>query len=203
MSTSIVNSQRDEPTQLDGEIVAAARRIFAYLSAPCEDESTRETPQRFIAALQELTVGTNLDPLRHLKTTFPLNTSSPGLIVARNVPFISVCEHHFLPFTGHATVAYLPSPGARVVGISKLARIVTEFAARPQMQERIGEQVVQALIDCLDLQGAACVLSASHACMTMRGARAAGASITTTHLRGVFTEDTSLQSTVNQMHDDA
>jgi GTP cyclohydrolase IA len=100
-----------------------------------------------------------------------------------------VCEHHLLPFTGHATVAYLPEQGAPIVGISKLARVVQEYAARPQMQERIGEQVVEALTSCLVVQGAACLLRATHACMTLRGVGAAGAAIVTDHLRGVLETD--------------
>lgn len=183
----------DTSVSAETEAVEAARQLLGTLGMKCEDESTRDTPRRLAKALRELTEGTTRDPRRHLQVTFP-PVGRPSLIVAAGISFTSVCEHHMLPFTGQATVAYLPSPGAEIVGISKLARIVHEYAARPQMQERIGEQVVDALTECLDTQGAGCMLRASHACMTLRGARAYGAQVTTEHLRGVFQTDGVLRS---------
>jgi len=176
----------------EGRASAVARQLLNELGMPCTDESTKNTPLRFVRALQELMAGRSVDPRRHLSVTFPA-VGRPTLIVATNVPFISVCEHHLLPFSGHATVAYLPAADARIVGISKLARIVREFAARPQMQERIGEEVVEALTSCLDVQGAACLLTATHACMTMRGVGAAGAAIETEHWRGTLETDAGIR----------
>lgn len=173
--------------------VAAARALLGTIGMDCADESTRETPARFVRALRELTAGSHVDPQRHLRVTFPA-VGRPTLITAIEVPFTSVCEHHLLPFTGQATVAYLPRVGASIVGISKLARVVQEYAARPQMQERIGEQVVEALTACLDVQGAACLLQATHACMTLRGVSAAGAAIVTEHLRGALETDQNLRN---------
>ncbi|MFD9543888.1 GTP cyclohydrolase I [Streptomyces sp. NPDC060022] len=159
----------------------------------CEDESTRNAPRRLARVLHRLPNGTGRNPKRHLRITFP-SVGEPRLIIATGITFTSVCEHHVLPFSGHATVGCLPSPGAFVIGISKLARIVREYAARPQTQERIGEQVVAALVDCLDVQGAGCVLRASHVCMARpRGARAQGAHVTTEHLRGAFSYDAALR----------
>lgn len=129
------------------------------------------TPGRLVRALHELTAGRNLAPDRHLDVTFPATSNTPGLIIVTDIPFTSVCEHHVLPFTGHATVAYLPRPGARIVGLSKLARLVQEYAARPQVQERLADQIVTALSVGLDSQGAACALRGVHSCMSLRGAR--------------------------------
>ncbi|GAB3837438.1 GTP cyclohydrolase I [Kribbella italica] len=185
----------DVATQWNGDEnrgLAAARVLLGELGMECTDESTKETPARFVQALRELTSGSTVDPRRHLQVTFPA-VGRPTLITATSVPFTSVCEHHLLPFTGHATVAYLPTSGAPIVGISKLARVVQEYAARPQMQERIGEQVVDALTSSLDVQGAACLLKATHACMTLRGVGAAGASIATDHLRGALETDANLR----------
>jgi GTP cyclohydrolase I len=193
MTTTQTLDPASEDPDLDGDAVQAARFLLASLGMSCADESTRDTPSRFVEALRELTQGSWLDPARHLKVTFPA-VGQPTMIAAVRVPFTSVCEHHVLPFTGHATVAYLPEPGARIVGISKLARVVQEYAARPQMQERIGEQVVQALTSSLDVQGAACLLRATHACMSLRGVAAPGVEIMTDHVHGAFQTDPQLRA---------
>ncbi|ROR42928.1 GTP cyclohydrolase I [Kitasatospora cineracea] len=166
-----------------------AAGLFAALGIPCDTESTAATPARVAKALAELTAGQHLDPTRHLAVTFPPEGQRAGLIAAVDVPFTALCEHHGLPFTGRAAVAYLPVPGARIVGLSKLARLLQEFAARPQVQERLGEQVVEALGAHLDVQGAACLIRSVHACMTLRGARAHGAAMVTTHLTGALHAD--------------
>lgn len=152
-----------------------------------------ETENRDVAPFL-WTNGTGKNPKHHLRATFP-SVGEPSLIIATGITFTSVCEHRVLPFAGHATVGCLPSPGASVVGISQLARIVREYAAHPQTQDCIGEQVVAALVDCLDVQGAGCVLRASHACRaTLRGARAQRAHVTTEHLRGAFSYDAALRN---------
>ncbi|WP_416875893.1 GTP cyclohydrolase I [Kitasatospora sp. SC0581] len=166
-----------------------AAGLLAALGIPCDTESTAATPRRMAKALAELTAGVRLDPARYLAVTFPPEGERAGLIAAVDVPFTALCEHHVLPFTGRATVAYLPTPGARIVGLSKLARLVQEFAARPQVQERLGQQVVDALGAHLDIQGAACLIRSQHACMTLRGARAHGAAMVTTHLTGALHAD--------------
>ncbi|MGX4733200.1 GTP cyclohydrolase I [Kitasatospora griseola] len=166
-----------------------AAGLLAALGISCDTESTAATPARMAKALAELTAGQHLDPARHLATTFPPEGERAALIAAVDVPFTAVCEHHGLPFTGRAAVAYLPVPGARIVGLSKLARLVQEFAARPQVQERLGNQVVEALSRRLDVQGAACLIRSEHACMTLRGARAHGAAMVTSHLTGALHAD--------------
>ncbi|WP_406205358.1 GTP cyclohydrolase I [Kitasatospora sp. NBC_01560] len=168
---------------------AHAAGLLAALGIPCDSESTAGTPRRMAKALAELTAGVHLDPTRHLKVTFPPEAAQPGLIAAIDVPFVALCEHHVLPFPGRATVAYLPAPGARIVGLSKLARLAQEYAARPQVQERLGRQVVEALVSSLDVQGAACLIRSQHACMTLRGARAHDAAMVTSHLAGALDAD--------------
>ncbi len=172
----------------DHPATAHARVMLDLLGIDVSRADTAATPARFVKALLELTSGARLDPARHLRVTFEPGSPDPGIIIVRDVPFISLCEHHLLAFTGTATVGYLPAPGARIVGLSKLARLVQELAARPQVQERLGDQVVSAITGNLETAGAACVLEASHSCMTLRGARAVGASMVTSHLRGVFRE---------------
>ncbi|NJP93889.1 GTP cyclohydrolase I [Nonomuraea sp. FMUSA5-5] len=169
---------------------AHARRLMAALGLPLDAPGLADTPARLVSALYELTAGMREDPGRHLEVTFPAESAQSGVIAVTDLPFISLCEHHLLPFTGSMTVAYLPSPGAPIVGLSKLARMAQGFAARPQVQERLGEQIVESLCARLDCMGAACQVVAEHSCMTLRGVRAAGAKMTTLHLKGVFERDT-------------
>jgi GTP cyclohydrolase I len=174
--------------------VMHARAMLRALGMPCDDDGTEETPDRFVRALVELTAGTRADPDRHFARTFPPPSNNPGMIIVPGVPFTSLCEHHLLAFTGTAAVGYVPAPGARVVGLSKLARIVQEYAARPQMQERLGDQIVDAIVRNLDAEGAACVIRSAHSCMTLRGARAVGAAMVTSHLRGSFRDSVAMRS---------
>jgi GTP cyclohydrolase IA len=158
------------------DATAKARGMLAVLGIVGDDE----TPGRLVRALHEMTRGRLEDPRRHLQVQFPPTSSKPGLIVVTDVPFVSVCEHHILPFTGVATLAYLPHPGARIVGLSKLARLVEGYAARPQVQERLTDQVVTALMEVLEPRGAACAIRGVHSCMTLRGARTGSAAAMTT-----------------------
>jgi GTP cyclohydrolase IA len=158
------------------------------------DEATRGTPGRVVRALVEMTAGRYVDPTAYLACTFPPEGDDDGMIVVPGIRFVSVCEHHLLPFSGTATVGYLPNPGARIVGLSKLARVVKAYAARPQVQERLGVQIVSALVENLDTAGAACVLRSQHTCMTLRGALAEGADMVTSHLRGAFKDDPTVRA---------
>jgi GTP cyclohydrolase I len=161
--------------------------LLDSLGVDVESPDQQRTPLRMAQALQELTHGLrDFDAEETLARTFEPPSGQPQMIFLAGIPFTSVCEHHILPFTGTATVAYLPSPGARVAGVSKLARLVDGLAARPQMQERLGEQVTGALNKYLDVQGAACLIEAVHTCMTIRGVKAAGARMVTSHLTGCF-----------------
>jgi GTP cyclohydrolase I len=164
-----------------------ARAMMAALGIDVTGESTSATPARFVRALLELTAGASGDPDRHLAVTFPAPSPDPPMVVVPGVPFTSLCEHHLLVFTGTAAIGYLPA--GRIVGLSKLARVAQEYAARPQVQERLGDQIVAAVDKHLDTRGAACVLHSVHTCMTLRGARATGATMVTSHLTGVFRDD--------------
>jgi GTP cyclohydrolase I len=174
--------------------VSYARALLHELGMPCLDESTTGTPERFVKALLELTAGLRVDPDRHLARTFPAPTEDPGMIVVPGIAFVSLCEHHVLAFTGTAHLAYIPAPGGRVVGLSKLPRMVAEYAARPQMQERLGAQITDAITRNLDTLGAACVIRSAHSCMTIRGARATGAEMVTSHLAGEFRNDPAVRA---------
>lgn len=163
-----------------------ARIMLNALGITCADEATAKTPHRLVKALAEMTRGLRTDPTEHLSVTFP--GEGAGLVSVQ-VPFNSLCEHHLLPVTGRATVAYLPRPGARIVGLSKLARLLHGYAERPQVQERLGQQVVDALMSHLDSAGAACLIRARHACLTHRGVRAGEAAMYTQALAGALATD--------------
>jgi GTP cyclohydrolase IA len=173
---------------------AHARAMLNALGMACEDESTKDTPERFVRALDEMTRGRWLDPCRHLAVTFPAQSARPGMITVTGIPFVAVCEHHLLPFEGRAAVAYIPAEGARIVGLSKLARLVAEYAARPQVQERLSAQVVDAITEALDVVGAACLIQSGHCCMTLRGARAHSSGMVTSQYTGVFAADPALRA---------
>lgn len=129
------------------------------------------TARRHVQAMAELTWGSRDDPDTHLLVQFPPVSIEPGLIGVCGIPFTSLCAHHAMPFAGLAAVAYLPKPDGQIVGLSKLARLVTGYAARPQVQEQIAAQVVTALMNTLHARGAAVALRATHSCMALRGAR--------------------------------
>lgn len=176
---------------------AHARAMMTELGFDTAGEAMERSPARFVRALLELTVGMNLNPDRHFAVTFPPPSADPGMVVVPGIPFVSVCEHHLLTFTGTATVAYLPA--GRIVGLSKLARVVQEYAARPQVQERLGDQITEAIGKNLNTLGAACVLRSVHSCMTLRGARATGAVMVTSHLTGRFRDDPAVRAELMQL----
>lgn len=170
---------------IDERAVAACRELFGRLGVVGDQETAR----RHVRALAELTAGVRQDPGRHLEVTFAPVSPEPGLISVRSVPFTSLCAHHMLPFYGTATVGYLPKPEARIVGLSKLARVVKEFAARPQVQEQLAAQVLEALASRLHCRGAAIAISAVHTCMALRGAcTGVGASMVTVDYVGELRE---------------
>jgi GTP cyclohydrolase IA len=169
-----------------------ARAMLQALGIDCTSPDTRDTPARLVGALTELTAGMRLDPDRHLAVTFDPPSADPPMVVVPGIPLVSLCEHHLLPWTGTATVAYLPA--GRIVGLSKLARVAQEYAARPQVQERLGDQITAAIDKHLDTRGAACMIRAAHSCMTLRGARATGAMMVTSHLTGMFRDDPAVRS---------
>jgi GTP cyclohydrolase I len=160
---------------------AAAAALLAALGVDATGARER-TPARMAGALAEL-----LTPREFDLTTFPNDEGYRQLVIEKGIPFRSLCEHHLLPFLGFAYVAYLP--GERILGLSKLARVVEMFACRPQVQERMTQQVADWLNDQLSPQGAGVVLVAEHQCMTLRGARAVGTATVTSALHGVLLAD--------------
>jgi GTP cyclohydrolase IA len=169
----------------DVDVDAASRAAAEFLAAlgiDVDREDLRETPARMARAYAELF---SARPLR--LTTFANDESYDELVLARAIPFRTVCEHHLLPFFGVAHVGYLP--GERIVGLSKLARLVDHFAARPQVQERLTKQVADCLAARLRAPGVGVVLEAEHSCMTLRGVRAHGAKTVTSTLLGTLRAD--------------
>jgi GTP cyclohydrolase I len=173
-------------------IEKAVREILLAVGEDPDREGLLKTPNRVARAYGELMAGLQDDPRRHLKTVF--NERYDEVVLLRDIEFHSLCEHHLLPFTGKAHVAYLPD--GKVVGLSKLARLVEGYARRPQVQERLTTQIADALMDELQPLGAACVIEATHTCMTIRGAKKHGAVMATSALRGIFKENPSSRAEV-------
>lgn len=166
-------------------IEAAVKEILLAIGEDPEREGLIETPRRVADMYAEVFSGLEADPKRHIKV---FDTQHEELVLVRNIPLYSMCEHHLLPFTGHASVAYIPRNG-KVAGLSKIARITEDFARRPQLQERLTSQIADFIMEEFDPLGVAVVIEAEHLCMTMRGARAAGSITQTSALRGIFRSD--------------
>ncbi|MGW2302471.1 GTP cyclohydrolase I FolE [Streptomyces sp. NPDC001809] len=160
----------------------AARRFLAALNVPTDSESLRDTPRRMAKAYAEL-----FSPRPFNLTTFPNDEGYDELVVARRIPLRSVCEHHLLPFVGVAHVGYLPQD--RILGLSKLARVVEHFSCRPQVQERLTKQIADWLETRLAPKGVGVVIQAEHTCMTLRGVRAGGSDTVTSTLLGRLRDD--------------
>jgi GTP cyclohydrolase I len=176
----VVHEPRSGPDLVAAE--AAAAEFLTALGIPLDSESLRGTPGRMARAYAELFTPRPFD-----LTTFPNDEGYDELVLARSIPVRSVCEHHLLPFVGVAHVGYLP--GERILGLSKLARIVEYFACRPQVQERLTKQVADWLDEQLAPRGVGVVIEAEHSCMTLRGVQAAGSSTVTSTLLGTLRED--------------
>lgn len=147
-------------------------------------ESIKDTPQRVAEMYAELFSGLDVDPKAELAVGF--EEGHEEMVILRDIPFYSMCEHHLLPFYGVAHVGYIPSSSGRVVGISKLARVVEIFARRPQLQERMTKQIADAIFEALHPDGVAIVIQAEHLCMIMRGIKKPGATVITSAVRGTF-----------------
>ena len=160
----------------------AAQQFLAALGVHTDTDSLRDTPARMARAYAEL-----FAPRTFSLTTFPNDEGYDELVLARSIPLRSVCEHHLLPFVGVAHVGYLP--GDRILGLSKLARIVEHFAARPQVQERLTTQVAGWLQEELQPHGVGVVIEAEHTCMSLRGVRAIGSSTVTSAMQGLMRAD--------------
>lgn len=168
------------PIDLDAAELAAGAFLRA-LGVSCDSESMARSPRRMAEAYAALFTAREFE-----MTTFPNDENYDELVVVRSIPVQSVCEHHFLPFTGVAHVAYIP--GGRILGLSKMARVVEMFARRPQVQERLTQQVADWLDTHLAPRGVGVVVEAEHTCMTLRGVQVAGTSTSTSALRGLLRE---------------
>jgi GTP cyclohydrolase I len=166
-------------------IERAVREILLALGENPDREGLAKTPGRVAKSYAELLSGLNTDPRSHLKTVF--HERYDEVVLLRDIEFHSICEHHLLPFMGRAHVAYLPD--GKVVGLSKLARLVEGYARRPQVQERLTTQIADAVMEELSAVGAACVIEATHTCMTIRGVRKPGSVMVTSALRGIFKDN--------------
>ena len=168
-------------------IEAAVRELLIGIGEDPDREGLQGTPDRIARACEELFGGLREDPADHLLKQFQ-EGDNEEMVIVRDIPFSSMCEHHLLPFVGKAHIAYIPRKG-RITGLSKLARCVNGFAKRPQLQERLTSQIADAMVGSLDPLGVLVVIEAEHTCMTMRGIRAAGALTTTSAVRGIFLDD--------------
>jgi GTP cyclohydrolase I len=173
------------PTQAEAE--DAVRTLLRWAGDDPSREGLLDTPARVTRAYRELFDGYDDDPRGYLERTFEQVGGYDQLVVLRDIPFSSFCEHHMLPFVGKAHVAYLPTD--RVVGISKLARVVNGFARRLQIQEKLTAEIGHAIFEVLRPQGVGVVLDAEHSCMTLRGVKTHGSSLVTSHLLGVVRDD--------------
>jgi len=166
------------------KIRLAAISIIEAIGENPSRQSLRDTPQRIAEMYAELFSGIDVDPKNELMIGF--EEGHHEMIILRDIPFYSMCEHHLLPFYGVAHVGYIPSEDGRVVGVSKLARVVEICARRPQLQERMTGQIADAIFEALHPDGVAVVVRAEHLCMTMRGIKKPGANVVTSAVRGTF-----------------
>ena len=181
----LVRSPRDIAVPVD--VRDAVRTLIRWAGDDPDREGLIDTPARVARAWREYAQGYAEDPAHHLSRTFEEVGGYDEIVLLRDIPFQSHCEHHMAPITGKASIAYLPRD--RVVGISKLARVLHGFARRLQVQERLTAQVADCIWEHLEPQGVAVVIEASHACMTARGVRTPGVMMTTSRMMGTFRQD--------------
>jgi len=168
-------------------VAAAVRELLLAVGEDPDREGLRDTPARVARACEEVFGGMFVNPDDVLQTTFDENHDE--LVLVRDIPTFSMCEHHLVPWRGTAAVGYIPGTDGRVTGLSKLARLVDLYARRPQMQERLTSQVADAVVRRLKPQGVIVVVRAEHLCMSMRGVRKPGALTVTSAVRGLFKSD--------------
>ncbi len=170
-------------------IERAVREILAAIGEDPGRDGLIETPARVARMFAEICSGLHSDPSLELEKSFAVDHDE--MVMVRDIPLFSLCEHHLLPFIGKAHVAYIPSAGGRITGLSKMARLVDGYAKRPQVQERLTRQVADAMERMLEPRGVLVVIEAEHLCMSMRGVRKPGASTVTSAVKGIFREEVS------------
>jgi GTP cyclohydrolase I len=163
-------------------IERAFRDVIEAIGEDPDREGLRDTPERIARMYAELFGGLTIDPASLLKVKF--DVAHDEMVILKDIPFYSICEHHFMPFHGVAAVGYIPA--GKVVGLSKLARLVEAFARRPQIQEQLTGQIADAMMDVLEPDGVAVVIEAEHLCMTQRGVKKPGSRMVTSATRGLF-----------------
>ena len=173
-----------------GRIEEAVRAIILAVGEDPSREGLEDTPRRMAEMYREVFAGLDADPIEELTVGF--EEGHREMVILKDIPFYSMCEHHFLPFYGVAHVGYIPN--GRVVGISKIARVVEILAKRPQLQERLTTQIAESIASALHPEGVTVVIRAEHMCMTMRGVRKPGTSIVTSAMRGRFQESEATRS---------
>ena len=176
----------------EGRIEKAAREILEAIGEDPDRDGLQRTPERIAAMYAEIFAGLHLDPAEVLNVTF--EAGHDEMILERDIPFHSVCEHHLVPFIGRAHVAYIPGEDGRITGLSKLARLVDGYSRRPQVQERLTTQVADAMEQVLKPRGVLVVIEAEHLCMSMRGVRKPGAVTVTSAVRGLFRDSAPTRS---------
>ena len=164
------------------KIMQSVRDLLEAIGEDPEREGLRDTPRRMADMYEEVFSGLTLDPADYLSVGFEEHHKE--MVVLRDIPFNSMCEHHMLPFIGKAHVGYIPS--GRIVGLSKLARVVEGFARRPQLQERLTSQIADTIVDTIKPAGVGVVIEAQHYCMIMRGVKKPGSTMVTSAMRGIF-----------------
>lgn len=165
------------------KIEVAIKMILEAIGEDPEREGLRDTPARVARMYEETFAGLTYDPKEHLKVHF--TEEHEEIVIVRDIPIYSMCEHHLLPFYGKAHVAYIPRSG-KITGLSKLARVMEGYAKRPQLQERLTSQIANAIMENLEPLGVMVIIEAEHMCMTMRGIKKPGSLTTTSAVRGVF-----------------
>ncbi|NLB73087.1 MAG: GTP cyclohydrolase I FolE [Firmicutes bacterium] len=184
--TGCCANRRDKHKLDDVRIMKAVREILEAIGEDPDREGLKDTPDRIARMFQEIFCGLGKDPREELTPVF--NEEHEEMVIIKDIPFYSMCEHHLLPFHGKAHVAYLPK-GGRVVGLSKLARVVEILARRPQLQERLTSEVADMIFEALKPHGVIVVVEAVHLCMAMRGISKPGSLAVTSAVRGLFKKD--------------
>ena len=168
----------------EAKIKKAISDIIEAIGEDPKREGLLDTPERVAEMYAELFGGMNQDPREELRVGFELGHRE--MVVLRDIPFYSMCEHHLLPFYGVAHIGYIPNEEGRIIGISKLARVVEVISRRPQLQERMTTEIAEAIMDALKPEGVAVVIQAEHLCMIMRGIKKPGSNVVTSAIRGIF-----------------
>ena len=176
----------DTPMDLD-RIAKAVREILEAIGEDPDRDGLLDTPERVARMYAEITSGLHDNPADHLTVTFESNHDE--MVMVRDIPLYSICEHHLIPFIGKAHVAYIPGKDGRITGLSKIARLVDGYSRRPQVQETLTVQIADAMERTLEPRGVMVVLEAEHLCMSMRGIQKSGSTTVTSAVRGLFRQN--------------